>query len=265
MRCSTWLGWFFVVFCAVASAQDTGQTPLPAMAANADPAFEVATIKPGDPASKGLRYVLRGPHFAAKNATLESLMDFAFHVRTRQIEGAPAWMTGPRFDIAAESDTPGAPSEDQSRTMLRKLLAERFGLKFHTIQKIFPVYALTMEKPSPKITPAPLNDHDHSHITTSVDANGQLTAQFLYMDMREFSNVLMNFIPERQIVDETGLQGPFNFAMTVPAAAINGSADPNDAASSVIEGLRPLGFRLVAKKEPIQVVVIDSVEMPSAN
>ena len=46
----------------------------------------------------------------------------------------------------------GVPSDDQDRLMLRKLLAERFQLTVHSVQKVMPVYALTVEKSPPVLT-----------------------------------------------------------------------------------------------------------------
>ena len=60
------------------------------MSANADPAFEVATIKPGADSSKGHRYEWRTRQFRATNVTVTDLIKFAFQLRDRQIKGAPA-------------------------------------------------------------------------------------------------------------------------------------------------------------------------------
>jgi hypothetical protein len=126
-----------------------GPIPLPPMSATADPAFEVATIKPSQPDAKGNPYQLRTRHFAATNRTVEDLITFAYKVRTRQISGGPSWVDESKFDIAAEPDAEGMPSEDQYRLMVRKLLADRFHLAVHSVQTVFPVYALTVERVLP--------------------------------------------------------------------------------------------------------------------
>ena len=113
------------------------------MSSTADPAFEVATIKPSPPDATGYSFSLGTRDFAAKNRTVQDLIEFAYQVRDRQISGAPSWMTETRFDIAGRPDAEGQPSLDQYRLMIKKLLASRFQLRMHIVQQTFPVYALT--------------------------------------------------------------------------------------------------------------------------
>lgn len=115
-----------------------GSSALPPMSATADPAFEVATIKPSPPDAKQRSYATRTRQFQAKATTVSDLIQFAWQVRPRQLEGGPPWIDDLKFDIAAEPDAPGQPSLDQYRLMLQKLLVERFGLKIHKVERIFP-------------------------------------------------------------------------------------------------------------------------------
>lgn len=244
----------------------SGITPSRPMSATADPVFEVATIKPSPPSAKGGRtFGLRSHRFTTTNTTFGDLVRFAYHVRTRQIEGAPSWLDDMRFDIAAEPDTDGIPSEDQDRLMLRKLLADRFQFKMHMVQRVFPVFALTAEDGASKLTRSGLSDDTHGHIFTKQTADGELQAQFAYETMAEFTDILMNFIKDRQILDDTRLKGPFDFTLTEPMSAINGSSGEEETTNEFIRALQPLGFKLVPKKELIDVLVIDHIEQPSAN
>jgi uncharacterized protein (TIGR03435 family) len=192
-------------------------------------------------------------------------MKFAYKVRSRQIENAPAWFDEQRFDIAAEPDVEGQPNEDQYRLMLRKLLTDRFQLKMHSVQKVFPVYALTVEKATSKLTRSEPGGLEHAHIVTKELADTEMLAQFLDATMFEFADILMNFIPERQIVDETGLKGRFDFPVTLPLSAVQGTGDPDEKVTAFFGALQPLGLRLVPKKESIEVFVIERLEKPSAN
>ena len=129
----------------------SGPAPLPPMSPTADPAFEVATIKPTPPGSNDSSSHFRTRDFAAKNRSVQSLIEFAYQVQDRQISGGPAWMADTKFDLAGEPDAPGLPSIDQYRLMIKKLLASRFNLHFHIVQQIFPVYALTRDANAPAL------------------------------------------------------------------------------------------------------------------
>jgi len=66
-----------------------GSNTLPPMSATADPAFEVATIKPSPPDAKHWSYATRTRQFQAKATTVSDLIQFAWQLRTRQLEGGP--------------------------------------------------------------------------------------------------------------------------------------------------------------------------------
>ncbi|CAN5477344.1 hypothetical protein BH10ACI4_BH10ACI4_17410 [soil metagenome] len=234
------------------------------MAATADPTFEVATIKPSAPDAKSRFFALESRHFAARNSTVSELIRFAYHLRPRQIEGGPSWMDEAKFDIAAEPDTEGMPSEAQDRLMLRKLLADRFQLQVHTVQKVFPVYALTVENGPPKISPSDPSVNSRLRILTKPKGDGDMLVQFVYNTMPDFSDLLMNFIRDRHIVDETAIPGVFDFAVSVPISALQ-STDENETANAVMRAVQSIGFKLSPKKTPIDVLEIDHLEKPSAN
>jgi uncharacterized protein (TIGR03435 family) len=241
-----------------------GVVPLAAMAENANPAFEVATIKPSQPgASPGHPSFVVRRHFAAKNATVGDLIVFAYHVQGRQIQGRPSWMAEERFDIAAEPDTEGEPSVDQNRQMLRRLLADRFRLTTRTVQKMFPVYALTVGQNAPKVTRSDPEFNNRQRIFFKPGPGGQMIEQFAYTSMADFVEILMIYIHDQQIVDETGLKGKYDFEMTMPVT--DAQSQESDRVARFFSGVQSMGMKLVAKRVPIDVVVIDHVERPSAN
>ena len=245
-----------------------GPEPLRPMAAAADPAFEVATIKLSPPDSKETSIGWRTRHFTATSNTVLDLVKFAYNMRGRQISGGPPWMSEMKFDIAGEPDAEGLPSEDQYHRMVQKLLADRFHLKFHTIQQIFPVYALTLGTSPLKVTKSDLNFNGRGSIYVKEQADGQTLVQFAGHTMASFDDLLMNFIQDRQIVDETGLTGLFDITLTFPTSALQGShgSGPEDErANAFIQALQAVGFKLLPKKEPLDVIVIDHIEQPSPN
>ena len=68
------------------------------------------------------------------------------------------------------------------------------------------------------------------------------------------------------IVDETGLTGAFEITLTVPATLAQfGSMSAEDRASVWFAAVQQIGLKLVPKRAPVEVIVIDRVERPSAN
>jgi hypothetical protein len=118
------------------------------MAADAVPVFEVATIKPGGD-RPGKAVTIRGRHFITINTMLSDLVTFAYGLHPKQITNAPAWFDSDRYDIDAQPDGQGQPNEKQWKTMLQKLIADRFQLKFHQDKKELTVYAIVLGRAVP--------------------------------------------------------------------------------------------------------------------
>jgi uncharacterized protein (TIGR03435 family) len=245
----------------------SGPAPIPPMAATADPAFEVATIKPSRGGDNGSFCGFRALRFKAENASVTDLIKFAYKVRDRQIDGGPPWINEDKFDIAAETDTPGQPSDDQKRSMVRKLLADRFSLKVQVEQMEFPVYALTVVKSPPEVTAGNPPETIRGNIYVTDGADGQTAVQFINYTMPEFADILMNLIQDRQIVDETGLMGRFNLVLKIPTNTFYERQGPDDVdrATAYLIAVQSLGFKLVKKRSPLEVIVINHLEKPSAN
>jgi beta-lactamase regulating signal transducer with metallopeptidase domain len=132
---------------------------MPAMAADANPTFEVATIKPSRPDQRGGGFHPQGRRFSATNTSLSDLFDFAYGLQQRQILRAPDWVSSERYDMSAVPDGEGEPSWKQWQSMVGKLMVDRFHLRFHYEKRELAVYALTVAKGGPKLkvsTPASL-------------------------------------------------------------------------------------------------------------
>src|SRR5580692_7477813 len=137
------------VFLIIATSGMFAQSP---PARPAFDSFEVATIKPAAPDSRG-RYVrMQSTHqLFAKNFTLKELVGYAFSLTPRAISGGPAWIESDRYDILAGTPGEVRPNPDEQMQMMRKLLTDRFSLSFHREPKEFPIYALTVAKNGPKL------------------------------------------------------------------------------------------------------------------
>ena len=123
------------------------------MAKDADPNWDVATIKLAPPDEQGKGFGGPPRHFRTGNTTLNDLISFAYDINPKQIVGGPSWMETDKFDIVTgEPDQPGSPNQKQLKTMLRRLLEQRFAMKYHSGKKDMPAYVLTTAKSGSKMT-----------------------------------------------------------------------------------------------------------------
>jgi uncharacterized protein (TIGR03435 family) len=71
------------------------------------------------------------------------------------------------------------------------------------------------------------------------------------------------------VVDKTGLTGGYDFILRwIPDTTTSGAApaDPNAQWPSLFMAINEqLGLKLTREKQPIDIIVVDSVEMPSEN
>jgi hypothetical protein len=68
------------------SAQDNAVKP---MARDANPSFEVATIKPSDPNDRNQRFGLEGHRIQVENNNMTAILCFAYRMQKSQIVNAP--------------------------------------------------------------------------------------------------------------------------------------------------------------------------------
>jgi uncharacterized protein (TIGR03435 family) len=259
------------------ATQDTAWTipeppvKIPPMAADADPTFEVATVKPSKPDAQGQGFLVRGRKFNTFNTPLTALITFAYGLQEKQIVGGPDWMTSEKWDIEAQPDLPGTPNDKQLKSMLQKLLAERFQLKFHQDKKEMSAYVLAAAK-----TGAKMNKNES-------DPNGLPGLFFTKLGvlnvrnatMADFSQLMQSAVLDRPVVDHTALAGRYDFQLkwTPDESQFSGMGikvpPPTDAADApppLFTALQEqLGLKMDVEKTPVPVYVLDHVEKPSAN
>jgi uncharacterized protein (TIGR03435 family) len=248
-----------VAVLAQAAPQSTTQAKR--MAADAHPSFAVAAIKPHDPDSRRQGFDAQGDRFTVRNQTVASLMQFAYSIYWRQIVDAPDWVFHDRYDIEGKTDTEGEPNLSQQQEMLQKLLADRFGLKFHRDKRELSVYALQIAKGGPKLTAAANPDAQPDQDATG---NGtDLTQIYTSSSMGHFI-LGMQFFLDRPIVDQTGLTGRYDFKLRY-APDESHATDPNAPPGIFTAIQQQLGLKLEATKAQTDVFVIDRAEKPSPN
>jgi uncharacterized protein (TIGR03435 family) len=264
--------WFAVACAALGSllrcaqAQDAQAKPEAPkrMAADADPSFEVATVKLSSPDERGTSMHTDGQRIDIKNQTIHNVLAFAYGVHSKQIVDEPGWLALDRYDIDGVIDTEGQPSLRQMQSILRKLLADRFQLKMHRETRDLSVYALTVANDGSKLTksrgdPNLLGDeNDQNH-------NGVVTQAITNMSMTDFTLIMQYFV-DRPIVDQTGLAGKWDFKWTWTSDESHLPPDATNPPPGLFTAIQEqLGLKLEAKKAPADVFVVDHIERPSAN
>lgn len=247
----------------VGAVSVSAQTPTPVkpMAKDAHPSFAVATIKLHDPDSNRGGFNAVGDRYMIGGRTVVSLMMYAYSIGQHQIVGAPAWAGTERFDIEGKTDTPGEPSVHQQQEMLQKLLADRFGLRFHRETRELPVYAIQIAKGGPKLKPAAHPDAEPDQDASS--HGSEVTVTITSATMADFI-MGMQFFLDRPLVDRTGIAGRHDFTLRYTYDEAH-ATDPNGPPGVFTAIKDQLGLRLDAVKAPISVYAIDHVEQPSAN
>jgi uncharacterized protein (TIGR03435 family) len=245
------------------------------MAADANPAFEVATIKPSDPGRPGKLFTVRGQDVVTINTTLSDLITMSYNLHPRQLTGGPAWIESDKFDVTGKPDTPGQPNVDQIKIMVQKLLANRFELTFHREKKELSVYAITAAKTGSKLTKSQGDPNSLPGLFFGRAPNG-MSFNVRNATLAEVASVLQGNVLDKPVVNQTGLTDKYDFTLTfTPDAGQMASfgpappapaADNLDAAPDLFTAFQQqLGLKLESTKAPVDVLVVDTVQKPSAN
>jgi len=262
MRCSSVI--LFIASVLLTSPAITpGQTPHPRLT------FDVAAIHPAKPGSD-LGYIKPSPGgdgYIVENISVKMMMAVIYRIPARQISGGPDWFTTATFNVEAKAD--GKYSVEDLHTMYKNLLADRFGLKFHTESNPGPVYELVVDKADVNmkadgaVTPPviPINMQRPSHFV-GIKVPMEYLCWFLGQQMRNDA---------RPVIDKTGLTQVYDFELAfspeLPPGLTKEDLVPElQNLPSLFDAVREqLGLRLVPAKGQVPTYVVDHVDQPSAN
>jgi len=241
----------------------------------AAPVFEVASVKPHSAGIRGSSVDFSvGERFTATNMPLGGLILMAYNITVRQISGQDPLLSE-RYDIAAKAEH--VVSRDQMLRMLQSLLVERFKLVVHRETRDVPVYALVVGRGGPKLHRSDPSRGEVINPRTPTGAGGTelKSGHLIFKDesMSDFAWALsrMAAIGDRVVLDNTGLNGTYDFELTFePSKMLVGGEAPGTSTSiegpSIFESVQEqLGLKLESKKGPVEFLIIDHVEKPSAN
>jgi bla regulator protein blaR1 len=233
--------------------------------------FEVASVKPHNPEDdddQGLR-TLPGGRLVSHGFSLIVLIAFAYNLPIGRLSGGPGWIKSEQgvYDIEAVAEEgavprglPGKERDARVMTMLQALLADRFKLAVHHESKEMPAYALVVSKGGHKMRPATREerecDPDAHPGCQGFNGGPEPKINARAVAITDLAKVL-EIWSDRPIVDETGLEGLFDFDMPLPFPA---DADPN--LPTLFTALDQIGLKLESRKMPVDILVIDHVERP---
>lgn len=252
------------------------------LAANANsstPTYSSVSIKPsaipdGDKRTK-MMFSLMDGSFVARGATLQRLIQTAFHVQDSQISGGPDWLNTMLFDIDAKLDPAQFAavqqqfSEHKDQGLLQKLLADQFKLATHPEARNLATYDLVVGESGSKLQ----SSENQPRVMRL--GNGELSSSGAPL---ELLTAQLSARLGRPVVDKTGLKGlyAFNLRWTPDPTEEQHlhqsgqpffpepAPDPNGP-SLMTAVQQQLGLKLVPNTEPVQVLVIDHAEQPSEN
>jgi uncharacterized protein (TIGR03435 family) len=261
-----------------ATAQTAWELPAPPSAPKPLPEgtsleFEVASIKPSRATQRPTTgFNVTATELRSPNVSLAGLLAFAFELHPMQLTGLPGWADTEGYEIVARLPQGGDPTDVQLRAMLKNLIRSRFSLAFHTDNRELSVYAIRMGK------------NGRAGIKMTANASGGLRmnsqgvarVRFEGATMAALALQLQLRVLDRPVVDQTGLEGRYDFALdwrpdefqfpAVPAERRAAATAANDSLPDLFTAFQEqLGLKLEGAKASLPVLVVDKVSRPSEN
>ena len=202
-----------------------------------------------------------------------------------QVAGGPGWINTDGYDIEAKPESEA--SRPQIWLMLQSLLAGRFKLQMHRETRQLPVYELAAAKgsfnpPAPEGNcadiqpgpPLPPGTFPCGRVgINSTPAGLQMSGA--KAPMAEFIRMLA-MVLARPVINRTGFTGDLDVHLSftpdestqgLPGARPGAMSDTSDPTKpNIFSALQEqLGLKLTSSKGPVEVLVIDHVERPTAN
>jgi uncharacterized protein (TIGR03435 family) len=180
----------------------------------------------------------------------------AYHLRPDQVVGLPGWAASEHYDLEATAGH--AITVEQMRAMLQTLLAQRFQLQVHRETREIAMYSLALGKNGPKFKESEVDETPKGSIMGDGVGMHMVVAKGT---MAQLASRLSSNGAGRPVMDKTGLTGIYSFKLDW----VNDTAAAGDLPSLAVALQEQLGLKLEAAKGPVEFIVVDHVERPSAN
>ena len=234
-----------------------------------------------------------GGRWSPRNVTVQMILNRAYpeYGRPGMIVGGPGWLSERHFDIDAKAQTTVTPADYPQ--MIRQLLADRFKLKTHIEARPLDVYALVMPRPDgrlgPRLRPASttctaelaaererLRAYQAGAVTerqaaTTPPCNARRAGNNGMLritaggTLKELAASIASWT-DLNILEQTGLRGDYEMEIEFDYRATLSTANTDNTRPSVFNAVQEqLGLKLERRREPVDVLVIDSIELPSEN
>lgn len=234
--------------------------------------FDVVSIKPQKWTGQGSAGVLvRGDTLDAEHTTLNGLVLFAYKLRGVQLSGGPSWAdqqdltSSDLFQLIAKVSADPPPPLDTFRAMLQPVLADRFKLQIHHVQKELPVYNLVIAKNGPKLKPSPPG----SKYAMNVSSLGPFGIRIVATNctIGHLVDYQLTGYATRTVLDQTGLTEPYDFTFEFMSEhAPPGQENTRSELAPLVTAIQEqLGLRLEPSTAPFDTIVIDHAEHPARN
>ena len=251
------------------------------------PAFDAATVKRRTDPGGGFLGGRPGGRFVAEGASLQELIEFAFHLQRYQIAGGPGWLGTERWDVNA-TGAPATPNDVLAA--LQQLLADRFSLVVRRETRELQVFALVLARSDGRLGPqlkqspidcAALQAEAMRTGVVPAEARGRCLAQGRVGSIQIGGSPLSEFVQllserlDRVVIDRTGLTGPWDLTLTyTPESSqiARGALAPGDRPSINPDGpsiftavQEQLGLKIEGTRAPVDVLVIERAEFARDN
>ena len=244
--------------------------------------FEVASVRRNTSGSLIVNFAMEGNRYIGTNVSVKDLLTTVYAPVPRAlIVGGPGWINTDRFDIVGVAvGTLGYPELVQ---MIRSLLIERFQLAVHSEAREGDVYHLTVARSSAELGPMlrpPTPDCAVARVDNQKCPRFVLAGKIVGtgITITDLAGMLEPWTEQRIVRDRTGLTGRYDVVLTwtpdrlaplppnAPEAILRAreAIDPNGPALSTALQ-EQLGLKLEAKKDKVDVLVVDRLERPTEN
>ena len=233
------------------------------MPKDADPDWEVATVRPSNPNDENNAFASHGRQIIIENEPVDAMLVAGYGLQRGQIVNLPEWAKKERWDVTGVANVDGKPDIDQLRAMIRKILTERFGLTAHREQREMQVYALTVAKDGAE-------DHEKHERSERRAQRGWPGCEWpddenIHKHLDGDLTLMMLFYLDQPMVDHTGLQGRYDFKLKWTSDDSHAPTDGTAAPGLFTAMQEQLGLKLESVKAPADVLVIDKMDRPGAN